>query len=366
MSKSKRTQTRYAKSWKSQTALDQFGFSVVPRFTQHSANAQLHPSAESAHTQEAPEPTTVPDSPSVVVPSVRPASVLSVSSDSCSEQSNAEEQADEEDESEEDIEDWEEALDDAVQGNADIRDWEVLREQIKTTLRKKSKQLPLTQINQLMILTNFATLRLKGYTRNAASLEIAKQWHNGDGVWFARRICSLARHYQVFEQLPIEKRGGRSNSKSWLHNESVKHLTREWLSAQPTGKVTPKALQRALNTTIFPQLNITPKKPFCDRTARRWLIKLGWRQTVVRKGVYMDGHERDDVVKYRQEVFLPAIAKYEARMNRYEGPDLKKVEPNLKPGEKRVVGVWHDESCFHGNEEVRSLWCVLVLLTDTS
>jgi hypothetical protein len=70
----------------------------------------------------------------------------------------------------------------------------------------------------------------------------------------------------------------------------------------------------------------------------------------------MDGHERDDVVKYRQDVFLPAMAKYEARMNRYEGPDLKKVEPTLKPGEKRIVGVWHDESCFHGNEEVRSLW----------
>ena len=37
----------------------------------------------------------------------------------------------------------------------------------------------------------------------------------------------------------------------------------------------------------------------------------------------MDGHEREDV-KYRNEVFLPAMAKYEARMATYEGPELKR------------------------------------------
>ena len=41
----------------------------------------------------------------------------------------------------------------------------------------------------------------------AESLEIAKQWHNSAGVWFARRVRALAWHYQVFEQLPIEKLG---------------------------------------------------------------------------------------------------------------------------------------------------------------
>jgi len=35
----------------------------------------------------------------------------------------------------------------------------------------------------------------------------------------------------------------------------------------------------------------------------------------------MDGHERTDVVEYRNNVFLPAMAKFEARMVQYEGPD---------------------------------------------
>jgi hypothetical protein len=45
--------------------------------------------------------------------------------------------------------------------------------------------------------------------------------------------------YQALEQLPIEKRGGKSNAQSWLHNKSVQDRTRAWLTSQPTGKVTP-------------------------------------------------------------------------------------------------------------------------------
>ena len=70
----------------------------------------------------------------------------------------------------------------------------------------------------------------------------------------------------------------------------------------------------------------------------------------------MDGHEQDDVVKYCQEVFLPAMAHYEARMARYEGPELMRVEPILTSGEKQIIAIWHDETCFNGYDEVRSLW----------
>ena len=70
---------------------------------------------------------------------------------------------------------------------------------------------------------------------------------------------------------------------------------------------------------------------------------------VLWKGVYMDGHEHEDVKKYRQEVFLPAMAAFESRMAHYE-PELHRVEPNLAPREVEMVAVWHDESCFHAND----------------
>ncbi|KAG1722117.1 hypothetical protein EDB19DRAFT_1645998 [Suillus lakei] len=41
-------------------------------------------------------------------------------------------------------------------------------------------------------------------------------------------------------------------------------------------------------------------------TAQRWMKKLEYRWMKDPKGQFVDGHERDDVVAYRQETFLPA------------------------------------------------------------
>jgi hypothetical protein len=252
---------------------------------------------------------------------------------------------------------YESDLEEAIQGPKNtVKNWSELRNQIKIHLVKHSKKLPLSQLNQYFIISNFATLRLKGLSRTEASIKIAHQWHEGPGNWFARRVRALARHYQAFEALPEERRGGEKNARSWLNDEAVQTRTRDWLTSQETGKVTPRHLERALNDVIFPDLNIVLKKPISERTARRWLIKLGWRRTVVRKGVYMDGHEREDVIKYRQEVFLPAMATFEARMAKFEGEELKRVDPILEAGSKRIIALFHDECCFHANDEARSLW----------
>jgi hypothetical protein len=117
----------------------------------------------------------------------------------------------------------------------------------------------------------------------------------------------------------------------------------------PAGKVTPAALQIYINSSLFPELEITPKTPLRSHTACCWLIKLGWTHTIVKKGVYMDGHEREDVVHYRQEEFLPAMLKFEKLMVHYVAPDLTQVEPKLKPGEQEIIPLFHDECCFHAN-----------------
>jgi hypothetical protein len=40
---------------------------------------------------------------------------------------------------------------------------------------------------------------------------------------------------------------------------------------------------------------------YSTRTAIRWLNKLGFLHSKFTKGVYVDGHERDDVVEYRKK-----------------------------------------------------------------
>jgi hypothetical protein len=84
-------------------------------------------------------------------------------------------------------EECESDLDEIVQGPSQtVHDWSKIRKDIKACLKKNQKSLTLSEINQYLIISNFATLRLKGQTRTQASLDIARQWHEGEGNWFAR------------------------------------------------------------------------------------------------------------------------------------------------------------------------------------
>ncbi|KAF9491066.1 hypothetical protein BDN71DRAFT_1398937 [Pleurotus eryngii] len=73
-----------------------------------------------------------------------------------------------------------------------VHSWENLQTKIRGDLKKNSKNPPLSQLNQLMILSNFATLRIKGTPRIQASLEIAHLWRENTGNRFARRVQDLA------------------------------------------------------------------------------------------------------------------------------------------------------------------------------
>ena len=76
----------------------------------------------------------------------------------------------------------------------------------------------------------------------------------------------------------------------------------------------------------------------------------------VKKDVYIDGHEREDVVKYRNEVFLPTWQEYSRRMVIFKEDDSWEKPSGLRPGEKPLVLVTHDESTFNSNDGKRQTW----------
>jgi hypothetical protein len=127
---------------------------------------------------------------------------------------------------------------------------------------------------------------------------------------------------------------------------------RAHLTSLAMGEVTPKWFHHSLNTEILPTLGYPPVKTLLECTARQWLIKLGWQCTMLKKGVYMDGHKRPDVINYQLNSFLPLMAQYEKRMVHWvaDGPNLVHIDPKLGPDNKRVITVFQDESCFHVNE----------------
>ena len=92
------------------------------------------------------------------------------------------------------------------------------------------------------------------------------------------------------------------------------------------------------------------------RTARRWLHRLGLEYKTVAKGVFIDGHEREDVVRYRQEEFIPAIDRLRDYFVTWNLDGEMVLPPNLPPGEKPHILVTHDESTFNANDGKRKLW----------
>ena len=82
---------------------------------------------------------------------------------------------------------------------------------------------------------------------------------------------------------------------------------------------------------------------------------------MLRKGMYMDGHERPDVVEYWKNDFLPLMALHEKNMVQWLANRTKCIDPKLGPGNKRVIVVFQDESSFHINEYKQIMWCTLFL-----
>jgi len=132
-----------------------------------------------------------------------------------------------------------------------------------------------------------------------------------------------------------------------------------YLLGLPVGEVTLVLFHRALNERILPLLGHMPRGSGVSLCmARQWLCKLGWRRTEIKKGVYMDGHERPDVMEYCSNVFLPLMALLERRMVQWDfsGSEVACIDPDLGPGKKRVIVVFQDESSFHVNEFKKTMW----------
>jgi hypothetical protein len=62
----------------------------------------------------------------------------------------------------------------------------------------------------------------------------------------------------------------------------------------------PANLVHYVNQFLLPTLGI--ESEISESTAVRWLKKLGFKLRRVQKGVYVHGHEREDVIKAREEM----------------------------------------------------------------
>ncbi len=95
-----------------------------------------------------------------------------------------------------------------------------------------------------------------------------------------------------------------------LNNESILHDVCTYLVAQSLGTVSPHAFCLHVNNVILPALRIDGK--IIESMAQCWLkFRLGYECKEAHKGMYVDGHERLDIIKERTEFIDKLLSIYE-------------------------------------------------------
>ncbi|KAJ7772400.1 hypothetical protein B0H16DRAFT_1242970, partial [Mycena metata] len=137
----------------------------------------------------------------------------------------------------------------------------------------------------------------------AASLEAAHAAQRGP--WVARKLREWTRAFMKDPNvLPVKNPYGKWNhERSILEDADVANEIA--LHLQSLGKYV-KALDivHYLNDSEV-RKRFGLKKGIHLATAQRWMKRMGYRWTKNPAGQFVDGHERPDVVYYRQTEFIP-------------------------------------------------------------
>ncbi|KAG2211566.1 hypothetical protein INT45_003504 [Circinella minor] len=83
------------------------------------------------------------------------------------------------------------------------------------------------------------------------------------------------------------------------------------------------------------------------------VARKGYKYRANKKDVYFDGHERTDVVEYRNE-WSKRMMEYKKLMKDFTEGSI--IEPNLEPNQQEHVLVTQDECTFYSNDSKRDMW----------
>jgi hypothetical protein len=173
----------------------------------------------------------------------------------------------------------------------------------------------------------------------------------GRGRHCARQLCRLVRQFILdCKVLPINPYGGW-NQPMLLDKNLINEIHIHLQSIGP--EISEQKLMEFLaNDDLRSRHGI--EKPIKLRTAQKYLNALGYWYKTAPKGQYADGHERADVVFYRDQIFLLRWQQMSDKMMSWADGNLPEFGPPVRG--RRVIAWFHDESIFYTNDRRKKGW----------
>lgn len=200
---------------------------------------------------------------------------------------------------------------------------------------------------------------LSGQPKCKASLNIAEVIFSkfGKSNYKAVAIRNWAKYYLQHNELKPFICGKHPKTQTIITDPGTQEFLRLELRAMPMLHRTPFAFMLHLNNNLLQTIPNAPTK-VSQSTARRWMQFLGFNAVANGKNYYVDGHEREDVVQYREGYFLPAMEKYERRMPFWTGEnmDVYNHPQGIFPCEQVCINIVHDECIVYSNDATRIVW----------
>lgn len=236
----------------------------------------------------------------------------------------------------------------------------VLEPLAKISLNKKTerfshfeKQLYIALLHFFRCISNEKMNRLEASEKTTVVM-FGKHYDRSSGA--ARRIRKWANHFYRHMELPKFTQGQHVKSKSVIMDEDVQNACREFMLSVPPNQRSAESLREWIGNGGLDDI-VGVGMTVSSKTCNVWLAVLGFSlKTSKGRGVYVDGHERDDVVAYRQ-TFVKTISQLRSRMVDFDSTDeCKLIEPTLNVDERKLILVAHDESLFYANDGRRVVW----------
>ncbi|KAF8967562.1 hypothetical protein BDZ97DRAFT_1903395 [Flammula alnicola] len=181
----------------------------------------------------------------------------------------------------------------------------------------------------------------------------------GHGMNHARNLRMWIIHYLNSGQLLLHRYG--TFHSSILEDEDIAQGIQ--LHLLEVGKKGYICAQDIVDYIVTPevqeQLARKTKTTIHVHIACRWLKKLNWRYARKKNGMYVDGHEQEDVVQYCNE-FIAQWKEYKKRFLKYDkdGNSINQLVgfPVAQVGRFHLILITHDESTFYANDHRKTKW----------